>query len=58
MVKTTLAQSLAQQMNSIYLDLEAPEDLLKLTDPPIPVGSVLKDPHNGIAHTETRKLKA
>lgn len=31
--KTTLAQSVAQQMNSIYLDLEAPEDLLKLTDP-------------------------
>lgn len=31
--KTTLAQSVTQQMNSIYLDLEAPEDLLKLTDP-------------------------
>lgn len=31
--KTTLAQSVAQQMDSIYLDLEAPEDLLKLTDP-------------------------
>jgi predicted AAA+ superfamily ATPase len=31
--KTTLAQAVAQQMNSIYLDLEAPEDLLKLTDP-------------------------
>lgn len=31
--KTTLAQSVAEQMDSIYLDLEAPEDLLKLTDP-------------------------
>ena len=31
--KTTLAQAVAQQMDSIYLDLEAPEDLLKLTDP-------------------------
>ena len=31
--KTTLALAVAQQMDSIYLDLEAPEDLLKLTDP-------------------------
>lgn len=31
--KTTLAKSFAQNHNSIYLDLEAPEDLLKLSDP-------------------------
>ncbi len=31
--KTTLAKSLAKDMNSLYLDLEAPEDLLKLSDP-------------------------
>jgi len=31
--KTTLAKTIAKEMNSIYLDLEAPEDLLKLSDP-------------------------
>jgi predicted AAA+ superfamily ATPase len=31
--KTTLAKSIAKDINSIYLDLEAPEDLLKLSDP-------------------------
>ena len=31
--KTTLAKIIAKRMNSIYLDLEAPEDLLKLSDP-------------------------
>ena len=31
--KTTLAKTIAKQMKSIYLDLEAPEDLLKLRDP-------------------------
>ena len=31
--KTTLAKSIAQSQNSVYLDLEAPEDLLKLSDP-------------------------
>lgn len=31
--KTTLAKSIAKDVNSIYLDLEAPEDLLKLSDP-------------------------
>ena len=31
--KTTLAKTLAKGFNSIYLDLEAPEDLLKLSDP-------------------------
>ena len=31
--KTTLAKVIAKQQNSIYLDLEAPEDLLKLSDP-------------------------
>ncbi|MDP1931610.1 MAG: ATP-binding protein [Gammaproteobacteria bacterium] len=31
--KTTLARFVAQDINSIYLDLEAPEDLLKLSDP-------------------------
>ena len=30
--KTTLAKSIAQSQNSNYLDLEAPEDLLKLSD--------------------------
>jgi predicted AAA+ superfamily ATPase len=31
--KTTLAKSMAKSIDSIYLDLEAPEDLLKLSDP-------------------------
>ena len=31
--KSTLAKSLAREMDSIYLDLESPEDLLKLQDP-------------------------
>ena len=31
--KTTLAKSIAKKMDSIYLDLESPEDLLKLQDP-------------------------
>jgi uncharacterized protein len=31
--KTTLAQKIANGRKSIYLDLEAPEDLLKLSDP-------------------------
>lgn len=31
--KTTLARSIGKNLNSIYLDLESPEDLLKLTDP-------------------------
>src|SRR4030065_332514 len=31
--KTTLAKSIAKDVDSIYLDLEAPEDLLKLSDP-------------------------
>ena len=31
--KTTLAKSIAKSIDSIYLDLEAPEDLLKLSDP-------------------------
>jgi len=31
--KTTLAKTIAKSQNSIYLDLEAPEDLLKLSDP-------------------------
>ncbi len=31
--KTTLARTIAKDINSIYLDLEAPEDLLKLSDP-------------------------
>lgn len=31
--KTTLAKTIAKSINSIYLDLEAPEDLLKLRDP-------------------------
>lgn len=31
--KTTLAKAIAKERNSIYLDLEAPEDLLKLSDP-------------------------
>ena len=30
--KTTLAKSIASETDSIYLDLEAPEDLLKLSD--------------------------
>lgn len=37
--KTTLARVIAKQQSSIYLDLEAPEDLLKLSDP----GSYLCD---------------
>lgn len=31
--KTTLVKTIAKTINSIYLDLEAPEDLLKLSDP-------------------------
>ncbi|MDA1301395.1 MAG: ATP-binding protein [Proteobacteria bacterium] len=31
--KTTLAKAIAKRIDSIYLDLEAPEDLLKLSDP-------------------------
>jgi len=31
--KTTLAKSIAKEMDSIYLDLEAPEDQIKLSDP-------------------------
>lgn len=31
--KTTLAQNIAAKQKSIYLDLEAPEDLFKLNDP-------------------------
>ena len=31
--KTTLARHVSNEMNSIYLDLEAPEDLFKLSDP-------------------------
>lgn len=31
--KTTLAKTILQSENSLYLDLEAPEDLLKLSDP-------------------------
>ena len=31
--KTTLAKTIAKGVDSIYLDLEAPEDLLKLSDP-------------------------
>ncbi len=31
--KTTLAKAIAKEMDAIYLDLEAPEDLLKLSDP-------------------------
>ena len=31
--KTTLAKTIAESIASIYLDLEAPEDLLKLSDP-------------------------
>ena len=31
--KTTLAKTLSKDIESIYLDLEAPEDLIKLSDP-------------------------
>lgn len=31
--KTTLAKTIAKGMSSVYLDLESPEDLLKLSDP-------------------------
>ena len=31
--KTTIAKTMSQGLDSIYLDLEAPEDLIKLTDP-------------------------
>lgn len=31
--KTTLAQTIARDRNSLYMDLESPEDLLKLSDP-------------------------
>lgn len=37
--KTTLARSLAPRQPSLYLDLEAPQDLLKLTDPVAYLGS-------------------
>ncbi len=33
--KTTLAKVIARDIDSMYLDLEAPEDLLKLSDPTI-----------------------
>ena len=33
--KTTLAKTIAKGMDSIYLDLEAPEDLFKLSDPAV-----------------------
>ncbi len=33
--KTTLAKTIAKGLDSIYLDLEAPEDLLKLSDPAV-----------------------
>ncbi|BBO85453.1 ATPase [Desulfosarcina ovata subsp. sediminis] len=33
--KTTLAKTIAKGLDSVYLDLEAPEDLLKLRDPAI-----------------------
>ena len=31
--KTTLAKKIASERNSVYLDLESPEDQLKLNDP-------------------------
>jgi predicted AAA+ superfamily ATPase len=31
--KTTLAKTIAKSIDSVYLDLEAPEDLLRLSDP-------------------------
>lgn len=31
--KTTLAQTIAESRPALYLDIEAPEDLLKLSDP-------------------------
>lgn len=31
--KTTLAKAIAKEQDSLYLDLESPEDLLKLSDP-------------------------
>ncbi len=31
--KTTLAKTIAKDIDAVYLDLEAPEDLLKLSDP-------------------------
>ena len=31
--KTTLAKAIAKDLDSLYLDLESPEDLLKLSDP-------------------------
>jgi len=31
--KTTLAKTISKDIDSVYLDLEAPEDLLKLSDP-------------------------
>lgn len=37
--KTTLAKMIAKNQSSIYLDLEAPEDLLKLSDPGSYLGS-------------------
>ncbi len=33
--KTTLAKAIAKGLDSVYLDLEAPEDLLKLSDPAV-----------------------
>jgi predicted AAA+ superfamily ATPase len=37
--KTTLAKTIAKDADSLYLDLEAPEDLLKLSDPTSFLGS-------------------
>ena len=31
--KTTLAKRVAKDTNSVYLDLENPQDLLRMTDP-------------------------
>ena len=31
--KTTLAKAISREIDSVYLDLESPEDLLKLSDP-------------------------
>lgn len=39
--KTTLAQAIAENRSSIYLDLESPEDLVKLSDP-----TAFLSPHN------------
>jgi predicted AAA+ superfamily ATPase len=37
--KTTLAKTIAKEINSIYLDLESPADQLKLSDPVSFLGS-------------------